>query len=487
MFGTARMLVLGLALPSRELALKGASSAHPPCGGPPPSARICRPNMVAHRVTEGALAGDSDFLAGDFLAGMQRALDDPRRVDELVTQFEYSGVVNVPAEGQEYKGQGAVKRFLTTLIVDNSVSDARLDDRGTVVVSLSDDTGVPRTLHLEPVTRGAVVAGTTLISELHVKEIPVAGSVVPVAPIFSNVPSAADAEDGPKWETFDGRVRQRIWQEYDVFTPGNTFLKDTMELTTGRIIMVVDKTVWGLYGEKMSTWADSVDLELDAIVAESNEDKKTLDTFTYMLDELKRADPLRRSEPVLAVGGGVLTDVCGFACACWRRGIPWCRMPTTLLGVVDASVGIKVAINYHRKNGVGHFFSPIHTFIDTAFLGTVPHADIRSGVGEIMKAALIHDSRLYDLMEAHGPALIEERFQSSDEAARVIKLSIDAMLECIGPDLWEEALLRPMDFGHSFSRALRYRTSRRMPSAPLRARHTRTRGQCAPTASGLAG
>ena len=73
MFGTARMLVLGLALPSRELALKGASSAHPPCGGPPPSARICRPNMVAHRVTEGALAGDSDFLAGDFLAGMQRA------------------------------------------------------------------------------------------------------------------------------------------------------------------------------------------------------------------------------------------------------------------------------------------------------------------------------------------------------------------------------------------------------------------------------
>ena len=67
----------------------------------------------------------------------------------------------------------------------------------------------------------------------------------------------------------------------------------------------------------------------------------------------RRTDPLRRSEPVLAVGGGVLTDTAGFACACWRRGIPWCRMPTTLLGMVDASVGIKVAINYHRKNGVG--------------------------------------------------------------------------------------------------------------------------------------
>merc|ERR1719453_2227074 len=71
-----------------------------------------------------------------------------------------------------------------------------------------------------------------------------------------------------------------------------------------------------------------------------------------------------------------------------------------------------------------------------------------------MKAALIHDRRLYDLIDQHGDALIANRFQDSVEADEVIKLSIDAMLECIGPDLWEEALLRPMDFGHSFSRTL---------------------------------
>lgn len=88
-----------------------------------------------------------------------------------------------------------------------------------------------------------------------------------------------------------------------------------------------------------------------------------------------------------------------------------CRLPTTLLGMVDASVGIKVAINYKRKNGVGHFFSPLHTFIDKSFLGTLPLADVRSGVGEIMKAALIHDHRLYQLMEDHGEELIERRFQ----------------------------------------------------------------------------
>ena len=107
----------------------------------------------------------------------------------------------------------------------------------------------------------------------------------------------------------------------------------------------MDQSVWDIYGEKMQAWAGSVELKLETVVIPGNEDHKTLATFAHLLDELKRVDPLRRSEPVLAVGGGVLTDTVGFACACWRRGVPWCRMPTTLLGQVDASVGIKVAIN----------------------------------------------------------------------------------------------------------------------------------------------
>jgi len=308
-------------------------------------------------------------------------------------------------------------------------------------LALNGDTGRHELLLLANFRNG-------LVHELHVEELH-AGASSLLAPIATSAHGG-----GPKWETFDGRVRQKIWQREDCFEAGNTFLKDTLELTTGRLIMIVDKTVWGLYGEKMQAWADSVDLQLDMVVTPGNEDQKTMETFIFLLDELKKADPLRRSEPVLAVGGGVLTDTAGFACACWRRGVPWCRMPTTLLGMVDASVGIKVAINYHRKNGVGHFFSPLHTIIDTSFLATVSLPDIRSGVGEIMKAALIHDTRIWDVMAEHGEKMIGERFQDSAEADQVIKLSVDAMLECIGPDLWEEALLRPMDFGHSFSRTL---------------------------------
>ena len=389
------------------------------------------------------------MLTKQLFVGLRRALDDQRRIDELVTQFEYSGVVIVPDEGQQFEGQGAVKRFLTKLIVEHKVQHLSSSRNGAIVVILEDSSGASRELLLQAISRGA-----GRIQELTVREAKPAEKVPSSVPLFSERGAKGRLDEGPKWETFDGRVRQRIWQEDDVFALDNVFLKEKMGLTTGRLVMMVDSKVWKLYGGKMRAWAESVSLSLDAIVAVADEDHKTLSTLTYLLDELRRSDPLRRSEPVLAVGGGVLTDTAGFACACWRRGIPWCRMPTTLLGMVDASVGIKVAINYHRKNGIGHFFSPLHTFIDQTFLGSLPLAEVRSGVGEIMKAALIHDSRLYELMDAHGERLIQERFMESAEAAKVIKFSIDAMLECIGPDLWEEALLRSMDFGHSFSRTL---------------------------------
>ena len=396
-------------------------------------------------------SSSSTESATALINALELAVADRRRVDELVTLFEYNA--KVEAAGAEYVGQGAVKRFFSTMLMDGELTGLELLDaptshgaRDTVMnVALTSEAGQHEVALVADFANG-------LVRELHVQEVRAPEGAAPL--LAPATLSSNPGRDGPKWETFDGRVRQKIWQRESCFAPGNTFIKETLELSTGRLITIVDQNVWELYGEQMEAWAASVDLRLDAVVTPGNEDHKTLETFTFLLDELKRTDPLRRSEPVLAIGGGVLTDTAGFACACWRRGVPWARMPTTLLGMVDASVGIKVAINYHRKNGVGHFYSPIHTFIDTSFLRTVPYPDIRSGVGEIMKAALVHDERIWRLMEEHGERLIDERFMGSEEASEVIKLSVDAMLECIGPDLWEEALLRPMDFGHSFSRTL---------------------------------
>ena len=457
-----RLLVLGLLLPHVRCFSVGTSAAHPPCGGAPPSAR--RINTVScvladdsvkaklHAVETTVHAVEATEHATRLVGALERAVADRRRVDELVTLFQYNA--KVEAAGAEYVGQGAVKRFFSTVLTETELTGLELLDAPTsqgasdtmMNIALTSEAGQ------HEVALVADFDGAGLVRELQLQEVSAPAGVAPLLAPPSL--SASGGADGPKWETFDGRVRQKIWQRESCFAPGNTFIKETLELSTGRLIMIVDQNVWDLYGEQMEAWAQSVELKLDAVVTPGNEDHKTLETFTFLLDELKRTDPLRRSEPVLAVGGGVLTDTAGFACACWRRGVPWARMPTTLLGMVDASVGIKVAINYHRKNGVGHFYSPIHTFIDEAFLRTVPLADIRSGVGEIMKAALVHDERIWRLMVEHGERLIEERFMGSAEASEVIKLSVDAMLECIGPDLWEEALLRPMDFGHSFSRTL---------------------------------
>lgn len=464
-----RLLALGLLLPQTRAFLTGTSAAHPPCGGPLPSARriaAVRAVVLADEVVAPASpdeppgAGQPQLLAGILRAGLQRAADDRRRVDELVTHFEYDGAVDVPAEGRRASGQGEVKRLLTALFADNEVGTIEVDSDGaSVLLSLRDSTDRRRTLRLLATGRGGASRGGGArhgpkIAEVVVHEL-LDGPAARAESVFGGGGAVVSEELlRPKWETFDGRVRQRIWPDTDLFARGNLFLKEKLELTTGRLIMVVDSAVMELYGPRMEEWAESADLRLELIVAHANEDRKSLATFTFLLDELKRADPLRRSEPVLCVGGGVLTDTAGFACACWRRGIPWCRLPTTLLGIVDASVGIKVAINYHRKNGVGHFYSPLHTFIDTSFLDTVSRPDIRSGCGEIMKAAIIHDARLYELLDAHGEEMIAANFRGSPEAERVIQYSIDAMLECIGPDLWEEALLRPMDYGHTFSRTL---------------------------------
>jgi len=384
-------------------------------------------------------------LAIDWQEAVKTAIyDDKRRIDEVVGLFVYAA--EIQADGRHYKGQGSIKRYLTDLLLRDSNVHVDFGDLA------ANQAKVAFPLHLTSDQRTL-----DLDLELHFEGPQVLTMIVRTrthAETTAAVASLGASPNGPKWETDDGRVVQKIWQETDCFAIGNTFLLEKMEITTDRFITIIDQNVRDLYGEKIDAWCAHNGLKHESIIAPGNEDQKTIENMMYMLDGIKKIDPLRRSEPILAIGGGVLTDVAGFAAATWRRGIPWCRMPTTLLGMVDASVGIKVAINYHRKNGVGHFFSPTHTFVDRSFLPTVSKPDIRSGVGEIMKAALVHDGRLFDLMEEHGERLIEVNFCDSDVADQVIRFSVDTMLECIGPDLWEESLLRPMDFGHSFSRTL---------------------------------
>jgi 3-dehydroquinate synthetase len=168
---------------------------------------------------------------------------------------------------------------------------------------------------------------------------------------------------------------------------------------------------------------------------------------------------LRRREPFLAIGGGVALDIAGMAACLYRRGVPFVRVPTTLLGIVDASVGVKNGVDYccavtdeTYKNRVGSFYAPSSCLLDTSFIATQDKRNISNGFGEILKLALVRSVDLYELLETHGASLVECRFEKCASvpdgvSQRVIDLSIQIMLEELGPNLWETTLERCVDYG----------------------------------------
>ena len=148
-----------------------------------------------------------------------------------------------------------------------------------------------------------------------------------------------------------------------------------------------------------------------------------------------------RREPIIAIGGGVLLDIVGFACSIYRRGIPYIKVPTTLLAIVDASVGSKVAVNHFgRRNRLGAYYPPIATLIDKKFIKTQSEREIINGIAEIFKLAVIKSPELFALLEENAELLIEEKFQHGAVPVRVINLAITDMIAELGPNLWEKKL-----------------------------------------------
>ena len=147
------------------------------------------------------------------------------------------------------------------------------------------------------------------------------------------------------------------------------------------------------------------------------------------------------------------------AACLYRRGVPFVRVPTTLLAIVDASVGVKNGVDYccgitdeTYKNRVGSFYAPSSCLLDPAFIVTQDRRNVANGFGEILKLALVRSSDLFELLEAHGAALVESRFGANDSTPagvsdRIIDLSIQIMLEELGPNLWETKLDRCVDYG----------------------------------------
>ncbi|MDA9058178.1 sedoheptulose 7-phosphate cyclase [Candidatus Thioglobus sp.] len=224
-------------------------------------------------------------------------------------------------------------------------------------------------------------------------------------------------------------------------------------------LVVVDTKVHGIYGNKIQEYLKHNKVNFKIVIIDAIENQKNLKTLIYLLDEIESFGLNRRDEPIIAVGGGVLLDIVGLAANLYRRGVPYIRIPTTLLSLVDASVGAKTGINFNeRRNRLGSYYLPLASYLDTSFLKTLEPIEISSGLGEILKMAVVKDKKLFDILQLSGKKLYKEKFDNCYDATEVIARTISGMKDELQQNLWEQDLERYVDFGHSFSPILEIRS-----------------------------
>jgi len=263
--------------------------------------------------------------------------------------------------------------------------------------------------------------------------------------------------------TYQWRVTYQRPIQYDIvnapnlFHPQNDALLSVGEIKNARRFVVVDSNVQRYYSAEIRNYFAHHQIDAKIITFPGGEENKSIESYRSILCDLDSFPIHRRDEPIIAIGGGVLTDVVGFVASSYRRGIPHIKVPTTLMGYVDASVGIKTGLNFNgNKNRLGSFEPPLKVLLDKSFLKTLPIRHILNGVCEIIKLAIIKDPELFTLLELHGANSVTTHFQ--DEIGNsILDRAISGMLEELQPNLFEENLARKVDFGHTFSYGLETR------------------------------
>jgi 3-dehydroquinate synthetase len=254
--------------------------------------------------------------------------------------------------------------------------------------------------------------------------------------------------------------------EYDlvyvdgIFALGNTDLAHCYR-AYGRALMVVDDNVYQIYGDAIRSYFDHHRIALTVIPVQIRETAKSLETFEQIVNQFNSFG-LVRTEPVLVMGGGLTTDVAGFACASYRRNTPYIRIPTTLIGLIDASVSIKVAVNHGKhKNRLGAYHASHKVFLDFSFLKTLPEDQVRNGMAELIKIAVVGNAEIFELLERHGAELLLTRFGHLEGTRRLRAVgdrltyqAIATMLDLEVPNLHEIDLDRVIAFGHTWSPTL---------------------------------
>lgn len=216
-----------------------------------------------------------------------------------------------------------------------------------------------------------------------------------------------------------------------------------------QVAIVSNETVAPLYLERLSTALAGY--QQTHVVLPDGEAHKNWETLQLIFDGLLQARHDRRTT-VIALGGGVIGDMAGFAAACYQRGVNFIQVPTTLLSQVDSSVGGKTGINHPLgKNMIGAFYQPQAVLIDTASLKTLPERELSAGLAEVIKYGLICDEPFLDWLDEHMDAL-----RGLDDAAlsAAIERSCAAKARVVGADERESGIRATLNLGHTFGHAI---------------------------------
>jgi 2-epi-5-epi-valiolone synthase len=222
-----------------------------------------------------------------------------------------------------------------------------------------------------------------------------------------------------------------------------------------RRLIVIDTRVLDLYGWEIEAYFRTNRVNFRFLPLDATEPEKHLENVLKVVRALDEFAVNRRSDPLIAIGGGVLLDVAGFAASLYRRGLPYVRVPTTLMGLIDAGIGIKTGVNFDaHKNRIGTYCAPQRAYLDIHFLSTLDDRHVANGIAEIIKIAIIKDFRLFELLESNSDRLVADRFSGRDAYREILTRATVGMLEELAGNLWESVLERVVDYGHTFSPSL---------------------------------
>jgi 3-dehydroquinate synthase len=218
-----------------------------------------------------------------------------------------------------------------------------------------------------------------------------------------------------------------------------------------RAALVTNSTVAPLYADALEAALRSAGATVQRIVLPDGEAHKDWRTLQLVFDALLQAQADRRTV-LVALGGGVVGDMAGFAAATYQRGVPHLQVPTTLLAQVDSSVGGKTAINHPLgKNMIGAFHQPLAVVADTATLASLPAREYAAGLAEVAKYGAIHDLRFLAWLEENAAAL---RTRDPEALAHAIRRSCEIKALIVAEDERESGARALLNFGHTFGHAI---------------------------------